>query len=431
MKKSFISLTTVVVVGIGSMFISNTVQADTVSDLKNKQSEIHSERSSVKENLSDAEAKIADVMIDLDGLNEKIEQVDKALKENKKKMEQTEGKIEDTKAEVDAMEKEIKKLETEIEARFEILKERIVSYQKTGGNLGYMDVIFGSNSFGEFISRVSAVNKITNSDAKLMEVQEKAKKELVDKQDQVEKKLTNLKDMKSELEHMQATIVEQKEQNIADKEELKAKQSKLQALKDGLKVKDSKLASLEAEISQNIAQVKIERERAAAQPVVQQSQSNNSSKSDSKDVTTLSKKESKSTAALPPAPGGGIQTAMTAGYKYIGNSTYVFGGGRSASDIRNGYFDCSGFVSWAFRQGGISLPASTSGLSGVGQKVSYSNAQPGDLVFFNTYKTNGHVGIYLGGGKFIGSQSSTGVAVASMNSSYWSNVFTGHVRRVR
>ncbi|MYL59432.1 peptidase, partial [Virgibacillus halodenitrificans] len=71
------------------------------------------------------------------------------------------------------------------------------------------------------------------------------------------------------------------------------------------------------------------------------------------------------------------------------------------------------------------------GLSGVGSKVSYSNAQPGDLVFFNTYKTNGHVGIYLGGGRFIGSQSSTGVAVANMNSGYWNQKFSGHVRRVR
>ncbi len=49
--------------------------------------------------------------------------------------------------------------------------------------------------------------------------------------------------------------------------------------------------------------------------------------------------------------------------------------------------------------------------------------RPGDMVFFNTYKTDGHVGIYLGGGKFIGSQSSTGVAVANMSSGYWADTF--------
>ena len=56
--------------------------------------------------------------------------------------------------------------------------------------------------------------------------------------------------------------------------------------------------------------------------------------------------------------------------------------------------------------------------------------RPGDMVFFNTYKTDGHVGIYLGGGKFIGSQSSTGVAVANMSSGYWADTFNGRVMRV-
>jgi len=43
----------------------------------------------------------------------------------------------------------------------------------------------------------------------------------------------------------------------------------------------------------------------------------------------------------------------------------------------------------------------------------------GDLVFFDTYKKDGHVGIYVGDGKFIGTQTSTGVAIADMSKGYW------------
>lgn len=68
---------------------------------------------------------------------------------------------------------------------------------------------------------------------------------------------------------------------------------------------------------------------------------------------------------------------------------------------------------------------------GVAVKGGLANAQPGDIIFFDTYKKNGHVGIYLGDGKFIGAQSSTGVAVVDINKSdYWSSRFKGHVRRV-
>ena len=127
---------------------------------------------------------------------------------------------------------------------------------------------------------------------------------------------------------------------------------------------------------------------------------------------------------------GSISTLINAGNKYIGNSVYVFGGGRSSSDIAAGRFDCSGFVAWAFSQVGVSVGASTDSLKNTGTRVSTSEMRPGDLVFFNTYKTDGHVGIYLGGGKFIGSQSSTGVAVANMSSGYWANTFNGRVMRV-
>ncbi|MDQ0201046.1 lytic transglycosylase domain-containing protein [Neobacillus ginsengisoli] len=43
------------------------------------------------------------------------------------------------------------------------------------------------------------------------------------------------------------------------------------------------------------------------------------------------------------------------GYKWIGNSVYVFGGGREQSDITRGRFDCSSFVHWAFAQVGVDL----------------------------------------------------------------------------
>ena len=56
--------------------------------------------------------------------------------------------------------------------------------------------------------------------------------------------------------------------------------------------------------------------------------------------------------------------------------------------------------------------------------------KPGDLVFFDTYKIDGHVGIYIGNGQFIGSQTSTGVAIVRMTSGYWADVFNGRVRRI-
>lgn len=128
------------------------------------------------------------------------------------------------------------------------------------------------------------------------------------------------------------------------------------------------------------------------------------------------------------------QTISAAGFKYIGNSRYVFGGGRNQGDIARGWFDCSSFVHYAYNQAGLELgplhSVSTETLNKTGRKVSINELQVGDLIFFDTYKRDGHVGIYIGNGKWIGSQSSTGVAIVDVNDSYWMSVFKGHVRRI-
>ncbi len=131
---------------------------------------------------------------------------------------------------------------------------------------------------------------------------------------------------------------------------------------------------------------------------------------------------------------GGNSSVVTIGNRWIGNSVYVFGGGRNQNDIARGRFDCSSFVHWAFNQVGKNLGSlgstSTETLKKLGTAVPTNQMQPGDLVFFDTYKKDGHVGIYVGDGKFIGAQSSTGVAIANMSSGYWAQKFNGRVKRI-
>ena len=69
---------------------------------------------------------------------------------------------------------------------------------------------------------------------------------------------------------------------------------------------------------------------------------------------------------------------------------YVYGGTTPAG------FDCSGFTQYVYAHFGVSLPRSSSAQGSVGVRVSASEAQPGDLVWWV-----GHVGIYTGNGNHI------------------------------
>ncbi|MGX4668876.1 C40 family peptidase [Cerasibacillus sp. JNUCC 74] len=438
LKKSIVTVATITVVGFSSAFFHSQVQAEPVSNVKSH-TEIQNDREAIKANLSDAEAKIADVLIDLEDLNKEINQVNKAMKENNKQMEKAKSDIAKKEQERAKLEAEIKKLEEAIEKRYNKLKERAVSYQESGGDVSYLEVVLGSKSFGEFINRVSAVNKITDADVNLMEEQEKDKKEVEKKKEKVQASLQELQALETELKGMQDTIAQQKQENDKKKEKLQTKKDELVSLKDELKVKDSNLAALEAEVRQNIAanidDADTSSNRATTAAATEESRpaasvNNNSNGGDLQTVASKQSNNQSSKQRYSSKPkssgGGGLSAVINAGYQYLGKLPYVWGGKSPKSG-----FDCSGFVSWAFAQGGYSIPSNTGALAGTGTKVEYSEIQPGDLVFFDTYKKNGHVGIYIGGGQFIGSQSTPGMSIESMTSGYWKQKFNGLVRRVR
>lgn len=121
-----------------------------------------------------------------------------------------------------------------------------------------------------------------------------------------------------------------------------------------------------------------------------------------------------------PAPSGTSWGALSGTANSLLGIKYVYGGGTTAG------FDCSGFTSYVFRQAGITLPRSAAAQYAGSKKV--SNPRPGDLVFFSQGGGVSHVGIYVGGGQFIGSQTSTGVAYASLNTGYWASRVVGYGR---
>ncbi|WP_299092511.1 C40 family peptidase [uncultured Metabacillus sp.] len=430
-KKKLLVMNLAVLIGLGSSFAIPSAKAETES--------VSDERTKIQADINQADQDAQRIQTEIQNLNEQKQRVAQAIQDNNNKINQTQEDIKAANKIISETDAEIKELETAIQNRTEILKQRAISYQHSGGNVEYIDVLLGSSSFSDFVNRAIAVGKIVEADRAMMEQQEADQNVLKEKKAQKLQSLAKLNELNTELKGMQEHLNAQKAKNDALAADLQNEKTATEAAIKSLKQKEADLAAQEA-INKQLASAtanansegQASQEAAVEQTNTKAVTSAKTSSPANKETTSSSKSSpaKETVAATPVNSSGSVNDLIRAGYKYIGNSVYVMGGGRSASDIANGRFDCSGFVIWAFSTVGVQLSGNTDTLKHAGTQVSTSSMQPGDLVFFDTYKRDGHVGIYVGGGKFIGSQSSTGVAIANMSSGYWGEKFNGRVVRI-
>ena len=64
-------------------------------------------------------------------------------------------------------------------------------------------------------------------------------------------------------------------------------------------------------------------------------------------------------------------------------------------------FDCSGLVHYAYQSAGKSVPRTSKDQYRAARPIALRDARPGDLLFFKGWRSISHVGIYVGGNRFV------------------------------
>lgn len=103
---------------------------------------------------------------------------------------------------------------------------------------------------------------------------------------------------------------------------------------------------------------------------------------------------------------------------------YRFGG----SSVRG--LDCSAFVKKIYAFFGIELPRTAREQARIGKRVPRNELEVGDLVFFNTRRAFGHVGVYIGNNQFVHASSgrARAVKVDTLDKPYYDKRFVKAVR---
>lgn len=458
--KKFITFGLASVIGASGLFIPFTHEAN-AQNFEQKKQELDSKQSEVNKNLQKKKEELSKLEAKQEALAQKLKDIDEKALKTSDQIEEKQKENEKTKKEIKALKKEIADTEKRIEDRNKFLKKRVRALQESGGSTKYIDVLLGAKSFSDFISRAGAVSTLINADSEIIKEQEKDKAQLQKSENELNTKLENVQNTLSKLETLQSDlnkqldekdklfkqVKKQKGSAFSEISELNSEANSIASEKDAT-IAAQKQAEKEArEAAQKAKEEKAQRQqqRQASVQAEDNSSNNDSSPSSSNsgssndnnnnnNSSSPSKKPSSGGGSPVSSNVGGIEGAISTGSTIVGQSPYKWGGGRSQADIDARRFDCSSFVRWAFASAGINLGpvggTTTDSLVGKGRAVSASDMKRGDLVFFDTYKVNGHVGIYLGNGTFLNDNSSRGVSVDSMSNVYWKKAFKGVVRRV-
>ncbi len=175
-----------------------TAKADNRDDLR----AIEEKLAEYKQNAS-AQSEIADL------LNQQLEVLDRQVRDTQAAIDNTTAQITQTQAQIDAMQIELDEATANLVSYQKQLEERMaVMYMY--GNSGYLEVLFGSESFSDFISRATAISSIINYDNEIA-------RKLKETEKLIEAKKAEIETAKATLE---TTLAEQKaaQQELADQE---------------------------------------------------------------------------------------------------------------------------------------------------------------------------------------------------------------------
>ncbi|MCQ6264128.1 peptidoglycan DD-metalloendopeptidase family protein [Fictibacillus sp. WQ 8-8] len=250
MKSKILTATLSLTIGL-SGFTYTTASAETLKDIQQKQAENHIEKS--KKN-----KQVKEVQGEQDQLLKELDKLEASLKKTTGDIQTKKNEIAETKANIAQLQNEIAVLEKRIEERDALLKNRVRNMYENGGAVKYLDVLLGSQGFGDFLDRMISLNIIAEQDKTILEEHKRDKEAVEKKKQQVESQLASLNSKLSDLNSLNSQLKDNKAKKNKIMKSLRSEEQHLHDDIGKLVEKDALLADQEKAIKAEIARAKKE-----------------------------------------------------------------------------------------------------------------------------------------------------------------------------
>lgn len=446
MKRKIVCLTLAIMM---SMTQAATVSASREDDLRDEQAWTSQQLDAVYSRMDELASAKAQ-------LQNEIAQLDSDLINTMVTIDTLKGDIASKELEIIKTKKNLAAAQNACEDQYNKVKQHIQFLYEKGGEDAWLNMMMNADNLADLLTKVEYTQETYKLDRKTLSKYENTVKQVNTIKQRYESEKADLEDMKKSYEDqsyvLQCKIDEKKAASADFDNELAYAQQKAQEYADLLAEQTAEINRLEAEriAAEEEARRQAEEEAARAAAAEEtdteedseeyteeysgdsdaeesngtdyNSQSDESyENTDSDDVeydeygnvidsdNTVPEGEyySQQESSAESASSGSGSSVVDYATQFVGNP-YVWGG----TSLTNGA-DCSGFVQSVYKNFGVDLPRTSYEQQNAGTEVSYSDAQPGDLICYGS-----HVAIYMGNGQIVHASNSVDGIKVSNNAAY-------------
>ncbi|OEG00129.1 hypothetical protein BHF71_06285 [Vulcanibacillus modesticaldus] len=203
------------------------------------------------------DAQIAEIRQEKEEIEKELISIELEIDQTEQKLFSLEQEIEDVTAKAKTAADELEQATKRVEKRKKLLKTRVrLMYRK--GDVQYLEVLLGSNNFADFLQRFSALQKIVESDRKILTDNIRDKKTIEAKKKEIDEHLANLRNLYDEAEKIKLSLVaKRKERKVKiatlnqAEQELKEYKEEEEKLLDELAEKEAELLRKQYELKYN------------------------------------------------------------------------------------------------------------------------------------------------------------------------------------
>ncbi len=259
MKKRMMMLFLVTALVVTSLSTPHVTEAKETAKqkLQRELDQLKQESKNANNKIVEAQKNIDNVQHTKNILSSEIEELDRLISGYLKEIEEYEVQIEQTTSELEKTAQELDEAIARVEKRDEVLKIRLRSMYE-GGKVSYLDLLFGSASFGEFLTRFDSLKMIVNQDNEIL-IENKEDRDLIaDNKVKIEADLVKLDGLLAEVDQLKATAENEEKQKRVRVAALVKKEEELQEFEEE---EEQKVVALAAAMEKKLEEIKKENQK--------------------------------------------------------------------------------------------------------------------------------------------------------------------------